>query len=133
MTFKRPAFDLLLLWALWAILIIGFQAAAVMRFQPQPPDTVLQWTEGETLPGAHDTQPYLLEAFLNQQVAYDSEFYLSIAIAGYDDPALRAVWVDPKTPPKPIWDQFPLPFGIPGDFANGRPPGVPADYASYSL
>lgn len=135
MTFlKKPIFTLLLTWLAWAILVIGFQYFAGMRFQPQLPDNVLNWTGDETTPGAHDKQPYLLEPFLNREVAYDSEFYLSIAIAGYDDPGLRAVWQDPNQPPHSIWDQWPdVPFGIPRDFPDGHPPSVPATYVAYSL
>ena len=69
---------------------------------------------------------------MNQQVAYDSEFYLSIAIAGYDDPSVRAVWADPKNP-QIIWGQDPQPYGIPNDFSGGRPYGIPAAYEPYSL
>lgn len=129
----KPVRDLVWLWLAWAVLVIGFQTIAVMRLQLEPPDTVLEWTANETLPGAHDGQPYLLEPFMNQQVAYDSEFYLSIATAGYDDPGLRAVWLDPDKEPGPIWDDYPLPFGVPGEFVNGRPPGMSEDYVAYSL
>ena len=31
-------------------------------------------------------RPYLVEPFMNNQVCWDSEYYLSIAIGGYDDP-----------------------------------------------
>src|SRR5690349_16821025 len=135
MTFiKKPIVTLLLTWLAWAVLVLGFQYFAGMRFQPQGPDTVLDWTGDETTPGAHDKQPYLLEPFLNREVAYDSEFYLSIAIAGYDDPGLRAVWQDPAQPPHSIWDQWPdVPFGIPNDFPDGRPAFVPANWVAYSL
>ena len=130
---RKSALTLVLIWILWAVILIGFQILAAARFQPDYPDTVLEWTAGETSPGAHDSQPYLLEPFMNQQVAYDSEFYLSIAYAGYDDPGLRAVWLDPQKEPEPIWGKFPMPFGIPNDFESGRPPGVPENYQAYSL
>ena len=72
---KRKALvNVFKLWLIWAALVIGFQIFASARFKPQAPDNVLSWTGGETHPGAHDTQPYLLEPFMNQQVAYDSEF-----------------------------------------------------------
>jgi hypothetical protein len=123
---------ILILWLSWGLLVIGFQKVVAARLDLRVPDTVLDWTAGETTPGAHDRQPYLLEPFLNQQVAYDSEFYLSIAINGYNDPTLRAVWAEPKNP-QPIWNQYPQPFGIPGDFADGRPYGIPASFQGYSL
>jgi hypothetical protein len=129
---KKPFYTILLIWLAWAILVIGFQKIATMRFQPQLPDTVLDWTAGETTPGAHDRQPYLLDPFMNRQVAYDSEFYISIAVAGYDDPGLRAIWLDPNKKPEPIWNQYPnLPFGIPNDFPGGRPAFVPKNFVAY--
>lgn len=130
---KNEIKNITLLWLVWAMLVLGFQVFSGARFKPQPPDTVLTWTGDETKPGAHDTQPYLLEPFMNQQVAYDSEFYISIALNGYDDPNLRAIWLDPTKEPKPIWNQRPLPFGIPKSFPDGRPPGIPADYVGYCL
>lgn len=130
---SKAVFKVGLLWVIWAGLVLGFQGFASARFKPQAPDNVLGWTGDETKPGAHDTQPYLLEPFMNQQVAYDSEFYISIALHGYDDPGLRAVWLDPSKPPTSIWDKRPLPFGIPSSFPNGRPPGVPESYVAYCL
>ncbi len=130
---KKALTQIMLLWLVWAALVIGFQGFSAARFQPQAPDTVLEWTKGETQPGAHDTQPYLLEPFMNQQVAYNSEFYISIALHGYDDPNLRAIWLDPAKDPAPIWDQKPLPFGIPSSFPDGRPPGVPENFVAYCL
>jgi hypothetical protein len=132
-TIDKHIRGLLALWLAWAVLVLGFQALVVQRFQAQIPDTVLEWTAGETQPDAHSAQPYLLEPFMNRQVAYDSEFYISIALAGYDDPSLRAVWLDPEKEPEPIWGKYPLPFGIPNDFDTGRPPGVPEGHVRYSL
>jgi hypothetical protein len=40
---------------------------------------------------SQNNKPYLLDSFLNHQVSWDSEFYLAIAVTGYDDPAVRAV------------------------------------------
>lgn len=133
MNFKKPVTIMIFTWIMWAILIIGFQKFASARLQFKGPDTVLEWTEWETSPGAHDKQPYLLEPFLNHQVAYDSEFYISIAVAGYDDPSLRAVWLDPNTEPTSIWDKYPQPYGIPNDFENGSPVGIPQDFVAISL
>ena len=123
---------ILILWLSWGLLVIGFQKVVAARLDLRVPDTVLDWTAGETTPGAHDNQPFLLEPFMNQQVAYDSEFYLSIAVNGYNDPTLRAVWADPKNP-QPIWNQYPEAFGIPSDFADGRPYGIPESFQGYSL
>ena len=56
-------------------------------------DRALFWTASETTATANDDQIYLSEPFLNNHVAWDSEFYLSIATAGYKDPEVRSVQV----------------------------------------
>jgi hypothetical protein len=99
---KNPAVrNLVLIWLGWGIVVLLFQHWTVMRLQPESPDHVLIWTAGETTPGGHSRQPYLLEPFMNEQVAWDSEYYLSIATVGYDDPDIRAIpadftWVGPR-------------------------------------
>jgi Gpi18-like mannosyltransferase len=79
--------NIILIWLAWAILVIAFQAWAVARVVPKFPDYGLTWTVTETGPGYQENQKYLLEPFMNQQVAWDSEYYLAIAVGGYDDPA----------------------------------------------
>lgn len=75
------------IWLAWVLVVVGFQAWAVARFQPQWPDRALEWTERETGDGNYqEGRPYLLELFMNSQVAWDSEYYLGIAVGGYDDP-----------------------------------------------
>jgi len=132
-TTKKPITTLFLIWLAWAVLLLGFQKAASMRIQLQVPDTVLDWVAEETVPGAHARQPYLNEPFLNRQVAYDSEYYISIAIAGYDDPTLFTIWLPPDREPELIWSQSPLPLGFPKDYPGGRPDFIPANYTAYSL
>lgn len=82
-----------LMWLAWCLLMIGFQAFVTARVQPDRPDNVLFWTATETTATANDDQLYLSEPFMNNHVAWDSEFYLSIAIAGYRDPEVRSVQV----------------------------------------
>ncbi len=96
---------LVLIWFTWASLLIGFQAIIQARFQPSLPDQVLSWTGFETTPASHLNQPYLLEPFMNNQVAWDSEFYLSIATGGYDDPRVR---IEPRTNLSLNYAFFPL-------------------------
>jgi len=55
------------------------------------PDEVLEWTAEETYPGYQEKKVYLSEPFMNAHVAWDSEYYLSIATVGYDDPNVQAV------------------------------------------
>ncbi len=83
-----------LIWLGWALLVIGFQFLATSRFQPTWPDRAQQWTETETAKNNGDYQrgrACLLEPFMNNQVAWDSEYYLGIAVGGYDDPLVPAL------------------------------------------
>jgi len=75
------------IWLAWAFIVIGFQSWINARLVPQWPDHALEWTTNETGPTYQKNQPYLLEPFMNEQVAWDSEYYLAIAVGGYDDPA----------------------------------------------
>ncbi len=74
-------------WLGWAILVIAFQAWADARLIIKWPDNAVLWTTNETGAGYQKGQKYLLEPFMNHQVAWDSEYYLAIAVGGYDDPA----------------------------------------------
>lgn len=82
----RPTRVIVLLWLAWAIILIAFQALATARLIPQFPDHALEWTTKFTGDGYQEGHVYLLEPFMNDQVAWDSEYYLSIALGGYDDP-----------------------------------------------
>lgn len=73
-------------WLAWAIIVIGFQAWATARIVPTFPDLVLDWTKDFTDTGYQVDHVYLLDPFMNDQVAWDSEYYLSIAVGGYSDP-----------------------------------------------
>src|SRR5688572_3889104 len=74
------------IWLSWAIIVIAFQALATARLVPAYPDRAREWTERFTGEGYQSDHVYLLEPFMNDQVAWDSEYYLSIAVGGYDDP-----------------------------------------------
>lgn len=80
-----------LTWSAWVFIVIGFQAWMSARVAPQWPDRSLDWTTNETGPQYQKGQKYLLEPFMNHQVAWDSEYYLAIAVGGYDDPATDMV------------------------------------------
>ncbi|SRR5581483_2880650 len=82
---------LILIWLAWAIILFTYQALIPGRLQPRRPDYALNWTPNETGLHSQDNKPYLLDPFLNTQVSWDSEYYISISIAGYDDPASRTV------------------------------------------
>lgn len=74
------------LWLAWALAVIGFQAFATARLDVKYPDRAQPWTEQFTAEGYQDGHIYLLEPFMNNQVAWDSEYYIAIAIGGYDNP-----------------------------------------------
>ena len=78
-------------WFCWAFIMVGYVAYVQGRFDIKPGDKALSWTESETQPTSQNDKPYLLEKFMNGHVAWDSEYYLSIAVGGYDDPAMRAI------------------------------------------
>jgi hypothetical protein len=74
------------MWLAWAIIVIVFQAWSTARLVPEYPDRAQDWTTRFTNKGYQDGHVYLLDPFMNDQVAWDSEYYLAIAIGGYDDP-----------------------------------------------
>jgi hypothetical protein len=79
-----------LVWLGWAVLMLGFQDFVQARFQLQRPDTVKDWTASWTNADAGKRHPYLQSPVLKGHAAWDSEFYISIALHGYEDPAMRA-------------------------------------------
>src|SRR5215211_1885130 len=87
----KPTRIIFFVWLVWAITVIVFQAWADARIVVRWPDNALTWTTNETGRNYQKDQPYLLEPFMNQQVAWDSEYYLAIAVGGYDDPATDLV------------------------------------------
>jgi hypothetical protein len=110
---KRTFRNIVLLWLAWALILIGFQAFATARVQPQWPDSAQGWTEATTSPTAkikyQADHPYLLEPFMNNQVAWDSEYYLAIAVGGYDDPCAPTMNLDQQDVSVPCTDKNPPP------------------------
>ncbi|MFZ0545923.1 MAG: mannosyltransferase family protein, partial [Candidatus Promineifilaceae bacterium] len=89
LTPKRTIF---LIWLGWVVIILGYQAFVLARFKVQRPDNALFWTAGSTrVGGAQDQKYYLQEDYLKAQTAWDSEYYLAIAIGGYEDPNVDRV------------------------------------------
>ncbi len=86
--------NLIILWLAWIFILLGFQAWTVMRFQIKHPDYALEWTPIDTALTYKLNKPYLNETFMNQQVAFDSEYYLSIATVGYADSKVTAGYID---------------------------------------
>ena len=79
-----------LVWLGWAVLMLGFQAWVQARFELKRPDTVLDWTGSWTSAGSAGRHPYLQTPLMKGHSAWDSEFFVSIALHGYEDPAMRA-------------------------------------------
>ncbi|MDQ3929590.1 MAG: hypothetical protein M3328_10650 [Chloroflexota bacterium] len=106
------------MWLVWVVIVLVFQELVPARFQVQKPDYALSWTPNETRARSQNDKPYLVEPFLNRHVSWDSEFYLSIATTGYDDPKVRAVRVQNgrATPVDPADAAPPL-----GDSPDDRP------------
>jgi len=92
MKITHSARNLVLLWLAWAAIILGFQALVTNRMDVRRPDYAVEWSPQETAFNSQNGKPYLVEPFMNLQVSWDSEYYLSIATVGYDDPDVG--WVD---------------------------------------
>jgi hypothetical protein len=114
----RPIF---FVWLGWALIMVGYQLYVRERFQPQRPDYAVSWTPSETRADSQNDKPYLMEPFLNDHVSWDSEYYLSIAVGGYDDPIMRAI------PANYTWSR-PL-----VDLKGQRPNWISMNYAFFPL
>lgn len=111
------------MWLAWAIIVIAFQAWATARIVPTFPDLALDWTEKFTDTGYQLDHVYLLDPFMNDQVAWDSEYYLSIAVGGYDDPR------SPHHTPQGV---ITSPQGLPTTPVNSGPsPSISSNYAFF--
>jgi hypothetical protein len=78
------------------IILLSFQWIVTTRLEIKHPDLAVSWTQSETRPSSNEGKIYLLEPFMNRQVAWDSEYYVGIAVGGYDDPEAGTV-INPDT------------------------------------
>ena len=86
---KRTIF---FIWLGWALLMVAYSYLVPARFNVRRPDNALMWTANSTrIGGEQDRKFYLQDPFLERQVAWDSEYYLAIALGGYDDPNIDRV------------------------------------------
>src|SRR5690242_9963324 len=106
---KKTLSTIVLLWLAWVIIILSFQWLVTARLEIKHPDLAVVWTKTETLPSSNKGKIYLLEPFLNRQVAWDSEYYVGIAVAGYNDPKAGTV-IDPANGRKVIKNYSFFPF-----------------------
>ena len=94
---RRSLLMLVGLWAVWAVSLLVFQEIVVARLEADRPDRVLGWTARHTTVDRFEGRPYLADPTLNTHVSFDSEYYISIAVAGYDDD--RVASYDPPEGP----------------------------------
>lgn len=124
--FKNPNHKTIFgMWLAWAAIILAYHNFLPARLTVQPPDAALDWTANETRKGSQSGKIYLNEPFLNRHVSWDSEYYLSIAIGGYEDRHMRRIATQSNVSSGPgYW-----PFVIP---QNGAPiPGISMNYAFF--
>jgi hypothetical protein len=100
------------IWLGWVVIMLAYQVFVPMRLAIARPDYALDWTVNETKAHSQDKKIYLNEPFLNAHVSWDSEFYLAIAVGGYEDPNIFRIGAAGL----PVTD-------------NGIKPGVPLSYA----
>ena len=83
---RSAALTVVLVWLAWSASLLVYQEIVQQRYVIERPDRVLVWTPDETRSRRDPQRPYLNEDVLNSHVSFDSEYYLSIAVLGYDDP-----------------------------------------------
>jgi hypothetical protein len=83
---RSAAVTVVLIWLAWSVSLLVYQEIVQQRYVIERPDRVLVWTPDETRLRHDPRRPYLNEDLLNTHVSFDSEYYLSIAVLGYDDP-----------------------------------------------
>ncbi|MGZ9164965.1 MAG: mannosyltransferase family protein, partial [Anaerolineales bacterium] len=93
---KTIVWNIISFWLAWVVIILSFQWIVTTRLEIKHPDLAVSWTQSETRPSSNEGKIYLLEPFMNRQVAWDSEYYVGIAVGGYDDPGAGAV-INPNT------------------------------------
>jgi Gpi18-like mannosyltransferase len=92
----KPWQQVTLLWLAWALILNGFQAFLTRRLAFARPDSVLDWTAQFTSQDFLNSLPAqggFWKLYTNPHIAWDSNYYLSIAAAGYDDPHMPTVQV----------------------------------------
>ncbi|HEX9332561.1 MAG TPA: hypothetical protein VF896_11775 [Anaerolineales bacterium] len=109
--------NLFLIWLAWVLIVIGFQALATARLQPQWPDRAQEWTEDFTDKSKYQLgHAYLLDPFMNDQVAWDSEYYLGTATGGFDDPRIPHLTLNgvliPANESTPLKDSYSVSYAF---------------------
>jgi len=97
------------IWLGWLVVLLAYQVIAPMRLRLARPDYALNWTVSETKAHSQDKKIYLNEPLLNEHVSWDSEFYLAIAVGGYEDPNIHRIDTTAGKPGVPLSYAF-FPF-----------------------
>jgi hypothetical protein len=84
---------ILLVWLGWFVVLFGIQVVTPMRLNLKRPDQAVAWSAQETTLANKKNNPLIADPFLNEQVSWDSEYYLSIALHGYDDRSAGMDWL----------------------------------------
>ncbi|MDX2140868.1 MAG: hypothetical protein SF123_22480 [Chloroflexota bacterium] len=100
---KSEYWQLTVLWAGTMVILISLMGLVGVRFQLQYPDMFADWTIEQSLPEAQ--RYYIADPFLNPFVAFDSEYYLAIAINGYGNESVL-------TAPLPDGGEIPRDYGF---------------------
>ena len=90
---KKTLGTLVLIWLGWFTVLYIFQSVVFARYDVARPDTAVSWSQYETEASSASRSVYLQDPFLNNQVAWDSEYYLGTAIGGYDDACVPAIFL----------------------------------------
>lgn len=114
-----------ILWLGWAAIMLAYQVWVPARLQLRRPDYALAWTPTETTAGSQNGKIYLNEALLNRHVSWDSEYYLAIAVGGYEDPNIQRIGDSVVSGGGGFW-----PFVIPSGGAMALP-GISLNYAFF--
>ena len=91
---RSAGLTVVLVWLAWSASLLVYQEIVQQRYVIERPDRVLVWTPDETRSRRDPHRPYLNEDVLNSHVSFDSEYYLSIAVLGYDDPDVTQMFPD---------------------------------------
>jgi hypothetical protein len=89
----RPGvLTIILIWLGWAAIMMAYQAFAPARLPLLRPDHATGFSADETGADSLRGRPYLARTgALGSHVAWDSQYYLSIALHGYDDPSMPVI------------------------------------------
>ncbi len=126
--FRNPSHGtIFFIWLGWVIVIMAYQGLVPARLKLARPDYALEWTVTETRAHSQDGKIFLTDPFLNTHVSWDSEYYLAIAVNGYEAPTIHrisAVFGEGAQTGGGFW-----PFVIPNNVAQTT--GISLSYAFF--